>query len=76
MLWATLLFVGVALASLAVWKFTNWVKGLGAPPAIWIPSEAVGYLIFAVDVICAVLFIVVEGYKLARDILRNNEIGA
>jgi len=46
-------FVVVATTSFGVWKFTQWIKALGAPAEIWLPSEAIGNLIFGIDAICA-----------------------
>ena len=64
----SLVFVVVAATAFGIWEFTQWIKGLGAPQTIWLPCEAIGYLIFWIDAICATFFYFVEGWKLLREI--------
>ena len=65
---ASILFILIAGAAVIVWRFTLWIKALGAPYEIWAGCDLVADLLFAVDVICASFFVVVEGWKLVREI--------
>jgi len=65
---ASALFVLIAGAAVIIWRFTQWIKALGAPYEIWAGCDVVADLLFAVDVICASFFVVVEGWKLVRQI--------
>lgn len=68
---ASFLFGVVTFAAFALWTFTQWLKGLGAPDEIWFVSYAVSELVFWIDVLCFGVFVLAEVYKLIREILAN-----
>lgn len=68
---ASFLFGVVTLAALALWWFTQWIKGLGAPDEIAFVSYAVSELVFWLDVACFGVFVIAEAYKLVREIIAN-----
>jgi hypothetical protein len=68
---AALIFVAMAGGAVAIWEFTRWMRELGAPYWIWVICDAVAYSLFAIDVICAVFFCLVEGMKFIRSVWRD-----
>jgi hypothetical protein len=65
---ATFLFVALALAALGVWYFTQWLKDIGAPWEIWFTCTLISELLFGLDVLCLLVFVVAEVWKLLREI--------
>lgn len=65
---AAVLFGAVALVALAVYFFTEWMRSIGAPYEIWIVCYAVSELIFWLDVLCFVVFVLAEVWLLLREI--------
>ena len=68
---ASFLFGVVTLAAFALWWFTQWIKGLGAPHEIWFVSYVVSELVFWLDVVCFGVFVIAEAYKLIREIIAD-----
>jgi hypothetical protein len=65
------IFVALAGAAFAIWKFTDWMRELGAPYWLLAICDAVAYLLFAIDVICASFFATVEGMKFVRAVWKT-----
>lgn len=63
-----IIFSVLAVAALALWELTEWMKNVHAPFELWIVCHGVADLLFFVDVICFVLFTLAEGLKLVREI--------
>jgi uncharacterized membrane protein (DUF2068 family) len=68
---ACFLFAAVTLAAYGLWRFTEWLKYIGAPAEIWFVSYAVSEIIFWLDVLCFGVFILAEVYKLIREIITD-----
>jgi hypothetical protein len=68
---ASFLFGVVTFAAFALWRFTEWLKGLGSPHEIWFVSYAVSELVFWIDVLCFGVFVLAEVYKLVREIIAD-----
>ena len=66
---ATFLFGVVTLAAVGLWEFTEWLKEIGAPYEIWIVSHGVAELVFWLDALCFVLYVITEAWKLVREII-------
>jgi uncharacterized membrane protein (DUF2068 family) len=69
------LFVLLAAPAVGLWELTRWMEGLGAP--WWLPFifHGLAALLLAVDLICAVFFILVEAAKFLREIWRHRSSG-
>jgi hypothetical protein len=65
---AAFLFVTLALTAVGVWYFTEWLKQLGVPVEITYPCALVSDLLFGLDVLCLVVFVAAEGWKLLKRI--------
>jgi hypothetical protein len=61
---ASVLFAVLALAAFLLWRFTEWLKQLGAPEQIWYTCEFLSDLIFYLDVLCFLVFSGVEVWRL------------
>jgi hypothetical protein len=68
---ASFLFGVVTLAAYALWWFTVWLKGIGAPDEITFVSYAVSEIVFWLDVFCFGVFVIAEVYKLVREIIAD-----
>lgn len=68
---ASFLFGVVTLAAFGLWRFTMWLKGIGAPDEIWFVSYVVSELVFWVDVFCFGVFVIAEVYKLIKEIIAD-----
>jgi hypothetical protein len=73
---AAVLFGAVAGVASLLWYGTEVMQLHGIPPEIYVVCYIVAELVFAVDVICLLFFIGVEGWILLREIaerLRTRE---
>ena len=71
---ASVLFAAVTLAAFGLWLFTDALKKYGAPYEIWIVSYAVSELVFWLDVLCFVIFVGAEVWKLIRAIINDAKV--
>jgi hypothetical protein len=71
MIVAAVLFAIVAGVAYLLWLFTQWLRQHGVPDHIYLGSLVVAELLFWLDVLCFVGFVVAEAYKLLRDIWHN-----
>jgi hypothetical protein len=67
---AAVMFLAIGLVAIGLWEFTEWIRSIAAPYVIVSVCEGLTYLLFAVDAICFVFFVLVEGAKLLREIWR------
>jgi len=68
---ASFLFAAIALIAYLLWLFTESLRQHGAPEHIYLGSLFVSELIFGLDVLCFVLFVLAETFKLIREIWRE-----
>ena len=62
------LFTAVALVAAGLWLLAQWLKNIGLPYHIWFVAEAITDLLFYLDVLCFIVFVVGEAIKLIREI--------
>lgn len=67
----TILFGVVAGAAIGLWFVTDLMQVYGVPYEIWIVCYFVTELLFWLDVLCLVFFVVVEVWKLLREIWQS-----
>jgi hypothetical protein len=67
----TVLFGAVAGAAIGLWYVTDLMQAGGVPYEIWIVCHFVTELLFWLDVLCLVFFVVVEVWKLLREIWQS-----
>jgi hypothetical protein len=65
------LFVLLAAPAVGLWELTKWIEALGAPWWLATILHGLAALLLAVDLICAVFFILVEAAKFLREIWNN-----
>jgi len=61
------LFVLLAVPALCLWELTRWIERLGAPWWLSLLFHGLAALLLAVDLVCAVFFILVEAAKFLRE---------
>ena len=71
MIVAAVLFAIVASVATLLWSFTEWLKQRGVPDHIYGGSWIVAELLFWLDVLCFVLFVLAETFKLLRQMWRD-----
>jgi hypothetical protein len=67
----TVLFVTVCLGAIGLNFVTRWMESIAIPIYITLGSELLAYLVFIVDVICFVVFVIKEAMVLVRQIIRG-----
>ena len=67
----TVLFGAVAGAAIGLWFATDFMQAHGVPYEIWIVCHFVTELLFWLDVLCLVFFVLVEVWKLLRKIWQS-----
>jgi hypothetical protein len=58
----------VAGIAYAIWLSTEWLKAKGIPTDFYLGIWAVSELLFWMDVLCFVIFLITEVWKLLREI--------
>lgn len=71
MLTGTILFVAIGGLAVGLHFLIAWLGDIGLPGELVMVLKAVEYLIFAVDIVLYVLFILREAISLAREIWKN-----
>ena len=71
MITGTILFAAIGGLAVGLHFLIAWLGGIGLPSELVMVMKAVEYLIFAVDIVLYVLFILREGISLAREIWKN-----
>jgi len=66
MITGTALFAVVAGFAVLVWEGTRWLEKIGVPYYISVVVEGVAILLFGLDILCLLLFIIVETIRLLR----------
>jgi len=69
------LFVLLAAPALGLWELTRWMEQIGAPGWLSMLFHGLAALLLAVDLVCAVFFILVEAAKFLREIWRHRNSG-
>lgn len=70
-----LLFVLLAAPALGLWELTRWMEQIGAPWWLSLLFHGSAEFLLAVDLICAVFFILVEAVKILREIWQHRNGG-
>jgi hypothetical protein len=65
---AAVLFAVVAAVAYVLWLGTEWLH-INGPQYLYIGSAAVTGLLFALDIICFLVFVIAEAYKFIREII-------
>ncbi|MER8856579.1 MULTISPECIES: hypothetical protein [unclassified Mesorhizobium] len=65
------IFLALACAAFVIWEFTEWMREHNAPYWLLVICDAVAYLLFVIDVICASFFALVEGMKFVRAVWKT-----
>jgi hypothetical protein len=66
MIVGTTLFAVVAGFAVVVWEGTQWLGKVGVPYYISVVAEGVAILLFGLDILCLLLFVIVETVRLLR----------
>jgi hypothetical protein len=66
-----LLFAGVAIVATLLWWGTQWLEQQGVPEHISFGARAVTELLWGLDVLCFVVYVLGETFKLLREIWRD-----
>ncbi|HWA91789.1 MAG TPA: hypothetical protein VG889_17255 [Rhizomicrobium sp.] len=66
-----LLFVLLAAPTLGLWELTKWIEGFGAPWWLADIFHGLAAVLLAVDLMCAVFFILVEAARFLREVWNN-----
>jgi hypothetical protein len=71
MIIGAILFAIVAGVAYLLWLGTEWLRQKGVPDHFYLAAWACTELLFWLDVLCFVVFVVGEAIKLVRDIIRD-----
>ncbi len=66
-----LLFVVVCFGAIGLALFTRWMESISMPVYITYGGELLAYLMFTLDVICFVVFVVKEAGVLIRRVINE-----
>jgi hypothetical protein len=69
-----ILFVVMCGASVGVYLSTVWMTLMGMEPHVIKVGEYIGYLIFVVDVVCYVAYVLSEAIDLLKNIFKQGEV--
>ena len=65
------LFVVVSFGAIGLNLFTRWRESIGMPTYITYGGELLAYLVFTIDVVCFVVFVIKEAVVLVRQIIHR-----
>jgi hypothetical protein len=68
---ATVLFAAIAAGAFLLWLGTEWLKARGFPDELYWGVWFVAELTFGLDVLCFVVFVLAEVWKLVREIVES-----